>query len=304
MTQESERTIRYGKTGYVALLGRPNTGKSTLLNTILHRHLAAVSSKPQTTRKHLLGIFTDQHAQILFLDAPGIHKGRIAIDDAMDRSINRVLDDADIIVCLVDPTRQPGEEDLLAAQRAASVAKKCIIVINKIDVATEEGIAKSLEFYRQYLPEAPVLKIAAIDENRVKPLMALLKKELPQGPFLYDEDDLTDVYERDIAAELIRETLLEKLRQEVPHGIAVVVDKWQEKDGKVSISATLHIEREAHKAIIIGRGGEMIKSIRISAAKRIGEFIQARVVLSLFVKVTPDWRNNLRFLNEVGLGGN
>ena len=298
MTQE---TLRYGKTGYVALLGRPNTGKSTLLNTVLKRHLAAVSPKPQTTRKHLLGIFTDHNSQILFLDAPGIHKCKIAIDDAMDRSITRVLEDADIILCLVDPTREPGEEDLLAAQRAAAAKKPCIIAINKVDVANEEGIAKSLAFYRQYLPEATTIQIAAVDEKKVQPLLALLKKNLPSGPFLYDEDDLTDVYERDIAAELIRETLLEKLRQEVPHGIAVVIDKWVDKGNKISISATLHIEREGHKAIIIGHGGEMIKSIRVTAAKRIGEFVQANIVLSLFVKVTPDWRSNKRFLAEVGL---
>lgn len=292
---------RFGKTGYVALLGRPNTGKSTLLNTLLKRHLAAVSSKPQTTRKHLLGIYTDDDAQILFLDAPGIHKGKIAIDDAMDRSISRVLSDADVIVCMVDPTREPGEEDSLAAERAVAAKKTTVIVINKIDVAVPEQIEKSLSFYKQALPNASVMEIAAIDEAKSLPLLDRLKELLPKGPFLYDEDELTDVYERDIAAEFIREVLLEQLKQEVPHCVAVVVDKWVDKGNKISIGATLHIEREGHRAIILGHGGERIKAIRVAAALRIAEFVQTRVDLSLFVKVSPDWRNNKRFLSEAGL---
>lgn len=301
MASQENNTMRFGKTGYVALLGRPNTGKSTLLNTMLGQHLAAVSSKPQTTRKHLLGIFTDKDAQILFLDAPGIHRSKIAIDDSMDRSIARVLEDADMIVCMADPTREPGDEDTLAAERAAAAGKETVIAINKIDIATKEQIKSCLEFYKKYLPKAQAVEIAAIDEQKAAPLLNHLKKHLPSGPFLYDEDELTDVYERDIAAEFIRETLLEQLKQEVPHCIAVVIDKWTDKDGKIAISATLHIEREGHKAIIIGKGGERIKAIRIAAAKRISEFVQAHVTLSLFVKVTPDWRNNKRFLTDMGL---
>lgn len=296
-----EQNLRFGKTGYVALLGRPNTGKSTLINTLLKQHIAAVSSKPQTTRKHLLGIYTDQDSQILFLDAPGIHRCKIAIDDSMDRSINRVLEDADIILLMADPTREPGDEDTLAAERAAAAKKKTIIAINKIDVADKDGIKKCSEFYHGYLPNAQIIEIAAIDEEKTKPLMATLKKNLPQGPFLYDEDEITDVYERDIAAEFIRETLLEQLKQEVPHCVAVVIDKWEDKTKRVSISATLHIEREGHRGIIIGKGGERIKAIREAAQKRIADFLQTFVTLSLFVKVTPDWRNNKNFLTDVGL---
>ncbi len=296
-----EKPLRFGKTGYVALLGRPNTGKSTLLNTLLKQHIAAVSPKPQTTRKHLLGIYTDDDSQILFLDAPGIHRCKIAIDDSMDRSINRVLKDADIIVCMTDPTREPGDEDSLAAERAAASKKPTIIAINKIDVADKDGIKKCTEFYHSILPNAQVIEIAAIDEKRSLPLLNALKKRLPSGPFSYDEDEITDVYERDIAAEFIRETLLEQLKQEVPHCVAVVIDKWVEKGSRVSISATLHIEREGHRGIIIGKGGERIKAIRESATKRIEEFLQTRVTLSLFVKVTPDWRNNKKFLTDVGL---
>lgn len=296
-----EEAIRTGKTGYVALVGRPNTGKSTLLNTLLGQHLAAVSPKPQTTRRHLLGILTDKDSQILFLDAPGIHKSKIAIDQSMDKSIARVLEDAEIVVCMADPTREAGEEDGMAVERVQAAKKPVIIAINKIDVATAEQIEACREYYTSKLPNAQVVQIAAIKSESAQPLLAKLKELLPVGPFLHDEDDVTDVYERDIAAELIRETILEQLKQEVPHSVAVVVDRWNEKEKRISIGATLHIEREGHKAIIIGKGGERIKAIRIAAVKRIAEFVGKFVDLSLFVKVTPDWRSNKRFLNEIGM---
>ena len=167
---------RIGRTGYVALLGRPNTGKSTLLNTVLHRHLAAVSPKPQTTRKYLLGIHTDDDSQILFLDVPGIHSGKIAIDEAMDASIRRVMKDADVVVCMVDPTREPGEEDGLAVDAAVRSKKPVIIAINKNDVAKEEQVAASLEFYRRSLPDAPVVRIVALERDKVEPLLTLIKE--------------------------------------------------------------------------------------------------------------------------------
>lgn len=292
---------RSGITGYVALLGRPNTGKSTLVNTVLNRHLAAVSDKPQTTRKYLLAIYTDDEAQILFLDAPGVHVSKIAIDEAMDNSVSRVLEDADLLVCMVDPSREPGEEDALTAQRARTNGKPAIIAINKVDVATPEQIATSLGFYRQYLPDAPCVQLVAMDPERVKDLMALIKSMLPQGIFLYDADELTDVYERDVAAELIREVLLQELKQEVPHCIAVTVDTWKEKDRKLLVGATMHIERENHKGIIIGQGGKMIKHLRHHAAAKIAEFCGTRVDLSLFVKVVPDWRRRKQFLKEIRL---
>jgi GTP-binding protein Era len=293
---------RSGITGYVALLGRPNTGKSTLVNTVLKRHLAAVSAKPQTTRKYLLAIHTDAESQILFLDAPGVHVGKIAIDEAMANSVSRVLEDADLLVCMVDPSREPGEEDLLTAQRAQANGKPAIIAINKVDVATPTQIDNSLAFYRQYLPDAPAVQLVAKDPDRVVELMKQIKSMLPHGIFLYEPDALTDVYERDIAAELIREVLLHELKQEVPHCIAVTVDSWRERERKLHIAATLHIERENHKGIIIGQGGKMIKHLRHHAAKKIAEFCAVpRVNLDLFVKVVPDWRRRKQFLKEIRL---
>lgn len=298
---EKEEEPRFGKTGYVALLGRPNTGKSTFLNTVLDHHVAAVSSKPQTTRKYLLGIHTDGDSQILFLDAPGIHVPKIALDEAMDASIRRVMKDADVVVCIVDPTREPGQEDQLAAEAAQKSSKPVIIAINKNDIATDEQVAASLEFYRGYLPDSPVVRMVALDRDKVEPLLALIKQHLHEGPFLYDEDEMTDVYERDIAAELIREVLLEELKQEVPHCVAVTIDSWKETEKKISIDATLNVERPGHRGIILGKNGEMIKNIRQLATKKIADFCDTRIQLSLFVKVVPDWRKKKKFLKDIRL---
>ncbi|MGI6354412.1 MAG: GTPase Era [Lentisphaerae bacterium] len=292
---------RFGRTGYVALLGRPNTGKSTLLNTVLGQRLAAVSSKPQTTRKRLLGIHTEDDAQIIFLDAPGVHVGKLELHKAMEKAIARVLEDADIVVAMLDPTREPGSEDELTAELAVSCGKPVILAINKIDTASAEDIARSLAFYRQHLPDAPVLEIVALERARVEPLLQQVKTMLPEGPFLYGDDDITNTSERDIAAELIREVLLEELRQEVPHSVVVAIDSWKEKGNRLRIDATLYIERENHKAIIIGRRGQMIARIRESAERRLQAFTGMPVTLCMFVKVAPDWRQKKRLLQEFKL---
>lgn len=294
-------TPTFGRTGYVALLGRPNTGKSTLLNTLLNRHLAAVSNKPQTTRKYLLGILTDADSQILFLDAPGIHAAKLAIDEAMDESIRRVMEDADVVVCMIDPTRPPGAEDLLAATCAEQAKKPTILAVNKVDQANESQIAENLKFYREHLPQAPSVEVVALERERVQPLLDLVKTFLPEGPFMYDSDELTDVYERDIAAELIREVLLTELKQEVPHCIAVTIDSWKERGEKIFVEATLNIERESHKGIILGQGGKMIKHIRQLSAMKIAEFCATKIDLKLFVKVVPDWRKRKQFLKDIKL---
>lgn len=292
---------RFGKTGYVALLGRPNTGKSTLLNTLLNRHLAAVSNKPQTTRKYLLGILTDDDSQLLFLDAPGIHAAKLAIDEAMDESIKRVMEDADVVICMIDPTRPPGAEDLLAATCAEKAGKPTILAVNKVDQANDEQIAENLRFYHEHLPNAPEVRIVALEREKVLPLLDLLKSMMPEGPFMYDADELTDVYERDIAAELIREVLLTELKQEVPHCVAVTIDTWKERNGRIAVEATLNIERESHKGIILGQGGRMIKHIRQLSQMKISAFCGAKTDLSLFVKVVPDWRKRKQFLKDIKL---
>ena len=291
-----------GHTGYIALLGRPNTGKSTFLNAVLECHIAAVSSKPQTTRRSLLGIYTDDTSQIIFLDSPGVHPGKIALDEAMAESVNKVLEDADIILCLIDPTRAPGEEDGLAARLAAAAHKKVLLVLNKCDLSTQEQRDASLAFYHQFLPDCEHFLLTATKKASTDALLERLKALLPTGPFLYDPEAVTTAYERDIAAELIREVILEKLQDEIPHCIAVTIESWKADGDRIAIQATLNLEREAHKGIVIGQGGRMVKAIRRESTARISELCNgAEIQLSLFVKVIPNWRKHKQFLKAIQL---
>lgn len=286
----------------MALLGRPNTGKSTFLNTVLGCHLAAVSSKPQTTRKAFLGIYNDEDSQIIFLDAPGVHPSRLAIDEAMSLSVSKTLEDADLVVCLADPTRLPGEEDAMAAAMAAQCGKKVLLVLNKGDLSTPQQRQRTRAFYEEKLPQVETLEMTALSPESAGKLIQRLKELLPMDLLLYDRDEVTTAYERDIAAELIREAVLELLREEIPHAIAVTLDSWTSTDRGPVLEATLILEREAHKGIVIGQGGRMIKAIRHHASKKISEMCQgAKVELSLRVRVVPNWRKHKQFLKNIRL---
>lgn len=295
-----QASLPVGKVGYVALLGRPNTGKSTFLNTVLNYHLAPVSRKPQTTRKRLLGVYSEDGAQILFLDTPGIHEGGSELDVAMMSAIRHSLQSADVVLCLVDPTRRPGAEDQLAAKTAAAAAKPVIIGLNKSDLATPEEQAAAEKFWRELIPAGTVLRFCALQLLTLQPVLQALRERLPQGPFLCPPDTLTDAFERVLGTELIREALLENLEEEVPHATAVVIDAWEEDPDRRRIRATLHVEREQQKAILIGAGGQMIKRLRLEARKKLEDLCGMRVELTLWVKVTPDWRRNKGALREFG----
>ncbi len=292
-----------GRVGYVALLGRPNTGKSTFMNTVLGFHLAAVSPKPQTTRRNCLGILSDADSQILFLDAPGVHVPRDQLGEAMDRAVTRTLADADAILCLCDPTREPGAEDALVAERAAATGKPVFAGINKTDIASPAEAARAEACIHTALPGAPVYRIAAVAAETLVGLLQDVRAALPNGPFLYPPDELTDTYERTIGAELIREALLEHLRQEVPHAMAVVVDKWQDRPKRCHIDATLYVERDSQKAVVVGRGGAMLKSIRRGAVVKLRELCAKPITLKLWVKVAKQWRRKQDRLRDFGLVG-
>ena len=290
-----------GRCGCVALLGRPNTGKSTLLNNVLGCHLAAVSDKPQTTRRRLLGVYNDAEAQIVFLDSPGVHQPKIPLNEAMLKSVEQALQEADLLLCLIDPARAPGEEDRLCAEMLRRANKPSLLLLNKKDLCSAKEQEISLEFYRGFLPDAPSMLMQANCKQSCEELLAKLKLMLPEDIFLFDRENLSDASERDIAAELLREALLEVLQQEIPHSMAVVVQSWKEGEKEVLINADLILEREAHKAIVIGRQGSMIKKIRSAAAGKISAFLQRRVKLSLFLKVLPNWRKQKRLLQELNL---
>lgn len=290
-----------GRVGYVALLGRPNAGKSTLLNTVLGQHLAAVSGQPQTTRRRLLGIYCEAQAQVLFVDAPGVHRPANELGQSMQRAVERAVGEADAVLCLADPTREPGEEDGAVAARAAAARVPVLLALNKCDVAAADRMARTEAYYREPLPAAPCFRVCALDAASLKPLIAALVQALPEGPFLYPPDQVTDCYERDIGSELIREACLEHLSQEVPHAIAVTVDEWADQRVPYRVQATLHVERDSQKRIVVGRGGTMVSAIRQSAEARLAELCEGPVQLRLWVKVSPDWRDRPGRLREFRL---
>lgn len=301
MAVETENPWPAGRVGYVALLGRPNVGKSTFLNTVLGQHLAAVSAQPQTTRRRLLGIYCEAKAQVLFLDTPGVHRPANELGQSLQRAVDRAVGEADAVLCLADPTREPGEEDRAVAARAAALRVPVVLAVNKCDVATAEGVARTEAAYREALPAAPCFRVSALSLASLEPLLAALVQSLPEGPFLYPPDQVTDCYERDIGAELIREACLEHLRQEVPHALAVTVDEWADQREPCRVQATLHVERESQKRIVVGRGGAMVSAIRQAAETRLADLCGGPVQLRLWVKVSPDWRDRPGRLREFRL---
>lgn len=290
-----------GKVGYVALIGRPNVGKSTLLNTVLDYQLAAVSEKPQTTRKRWLGILCDDKSQILFLDTPGIHTPKHALGEAMEDGVRRALEDADVVVCLVDPTRSQGEEDERAAATVAGTAKPVILALNKTDIAREDQIRAARQFYEERVRPAVVVRISALNAASAAPLLDAVKDRLPTGPFLFPGDTITDAFEREIAAEMIRQAALDNLRQEIPHAIAVTIEEWQEDVEPRRVKAVIHVEREQQKHIVIGKGGSMIKKLTQSAEAAMARAI-GPVRLTLWVKVSRDWRRKRSMVDDLSQG--
>ncbi len=297
---------RRGHVGYIALAGRPNVGKSTLINSILGYHLAAVSSRPQTTRKHWKGFYTDDDAQLVFTDTPGIHEPNDKLGSSMKTVITQHVKESDIVVCIVDASRDHLEEDEMVIKTLNELAEKIVLVINKVDVSTPEQVVESREFFTTAITKEilGVVEICAKSGNGVDELLSLLKSSLPVMPFLYDPDEITDVYERDIVTELIQESLFTILRKEIPHGTVVKIDKWKEDAKKIKINATVHTDRQAHKKILIGANGEQLNEIRRLAVKNIRENIDKRIDLDLFVKVSPEWRNRKSMLDEFGFGNN
>ncbi len=292
------------KAGFVAVAGRPNVGKSTLINALLGQKVAAVSPKPQTTRKRQLGILTlPDRGQIIFVDTPGIHKPQHELGRALNREAQEALDDADVVLFLVDGSQLPHTEDRLVAENIRRLAsnKPVLLAMNKVDLVSEEDRPAREALYRQLYPEAVFLAISALTGENLHTLIDLLLDRLPESPPYYDEEQITDLYEREIAADLIREAALHFLHDEVPHAIAVRIDEYKERgeDGAY-IAATLFVERDSQKAIVIGKGGSMIKKIGTMARQAIEAMSGRKVYLDLRVKVHKNWRNDPAMLMRFG----
>src|SRR5688572_24917092 len=291
------------RSGFVAIIGRPNVGKSTLLNALLGQKIAAVSPRPQTTRKRQLGILTLENAQIVFVDTPGIHNARHKLGEFLNQEAQEALDGVDLILWLVDASTEPTEDDNQIASLLNTFSRRTprVMVLNKIDMLTPAEESAREKTYSALLDQATVKKVSATKRLGLGEMLETLIQSLPERPPEYPEEQVTDLYEREIAADLIRESCLLKLRDEVPHSLAVRIDEFKEREnGMVYIAATIFVERDSQKGIVIGEGGKMMKSIGSAARKEIEEMGGRKVFLELRVKVEKDWRDNPNALKQLG----
>lgn len=291
------------RAGFIAVIGKPNVGKSTLMNVLLQQKIAAVSPRPQTTRKQQLGILTTEQAQIIFVDTPGFHTPRHKLGEKMVKAALKAIEDSDGLLFLLDVSEPLTQEDINLAEQLVPFreTKPLVIALNKIDIAQEEYLAHAEAWSLERFPDAKLVPISCLRGDNLDRLTTLLIECLPISEPLYPEDQITDYYEREIAAELIREAALHILRDEVPHGIAVRIDQYQEKDENLAvIDATIIVEKETHKAIVIGAGGSMIKKIGTQARQEIEAMSGRKIFLNLHVKVQKNWRKNETILKWLG----
>jgi GTP-binding protein Era len=291
------------RSGYVAVMGRPNVGKSTLINALLGQKIAAVSPRPQTTRRQQLGILTLESAQIVFIDTPGVHKPHHMLGEVMNDAAKEALENADVILFVADVSQPPDEEDHLLADLIASLRmpSPVILALNKSDLVAPPDLEARQAAFVQVLPGSISIIISATRETNLGGLIEEIISRIPQGASLFPEDQVTDLYEREIAADLIREAALIHLREEVPHGISVRIDEYTERDETGAyIAATIFVEKESHKPIVIGQGGVMLKKIGSAARQQIEKMSGRKVFLQLRVKVQKNWRDDENSLHNFG----
>nr|WP_173667560.1 GTPase Era [Lentilactobacillus buchneri] len=286
--------------GFIAIVGRPNVGKSTFLNRVIGQKIAIMSDKPQTTRNKIQGVYTTKEAQIVFIDTPGIHKPQNKLGDFMMESALSALKEVDAVLFMVNATEHRGAGDNFIIDQLKNVDKPIYLLINKIDEISPDDIMPIIERYKNALEFKDVYPISALQGNNVPELIDTLIKELPNGPQYYPADEVTDHPERFVISELIREKVLELTRQEIPHSTAVVIESIKTEDSLLRIRATIIVERDGQKGIVIGKGGSMLKKIGTLARKDIENMMGNKVFLELWVKVEPHWRDKANLLNSYG----
>lgn len=288
------------KSGFAALIGRPNVGKSTLMNALIGQKIAITSNKPQTTRNRIQTVYTCEEGQIVFVDTPGIHKAKNRLGDYMVNVAQRSLKEVDVILYLVEPSGfiGPGERHIMEQLRGLQTP--VILVINKIDTVKREELLGFIDTYRREMDFAEIVPVSALKSDNLKELVKCIMLYLPYGPAFFDEDTVTDQPERQIVAELIREKALRRLEEEIPHGIAVTIEKMKWRKNIVDIDATIICEKDSHKGIVIGRQGAMLKKIGMDARKDIEAMLEKQVNLQLWVKVKKDWRDSDFLLKNFG----
>ncbi|MFR3186128.1 MAG: GTPase Era [Ruminococcus sp.] len=282
------------KSGFAAIIGRPNVGKSTLMNHLIGQKIAITSKKPQTTRNKIQTVYTCEDGQIVFLDTPGIHKAKNKLGEYMVNVAEQTLKDVDVILWLVEPTTYIGAGEKHIVEQLEKTRLPVILVINKIDTIKKEEILQVIDTYRKLYDFAEIIPVSALREINTQDILTSMFKYLPYDPMFYDEDTVTDQPQRQIVAEVIREKALHALDEEIPHGIAVTIEKMRERKGQkiVDIEATIICERDSHKGIIIGKQGTMLKKIGSNARFEIEKMLEEKVNLKLWVKVRKDWRDS------------
>ena len=292
------------KSVFVTLIGRPNVGKSTLMNRMIGQKIAITSNKPQTTRNRIQTVHTDERGQIVFVDTPGIHKAKNKLGEYMVGAAEKTIGEVDVVCWLVEPTTYIGAGEQHIIERLKKVKAPIILVINKVDTIKKEEILPVIDCYRKELDFQEIIPVSARSGANVDELIDTIYKYLPYGPMFYDEDTITDQPMRQIVAELIREKALHALNEEIPHGIAVVIDSMKERKSQkgiiTDIQATIICERDSHKGIIIGKGGEMLKKIGANARYEIEKQLDTKVNLQLWVKVKKEWRDSDVLIKNFG----
>ena len=291
------------KSGFVTLIGRPNVGKSTLMNHLIGQKIAITSKKPQTTRNRIQTVYTDmERGQIVFLDTPGIHQAKNKLGEYMVNVAERTLSEVDVILWLVEPSNFIGAGEQHIIEQLKKVTTPVILVINKVDTVEKEKVFEYIDTYRKFYDFAEIIPVSALRAQNLPAVIDMIFKYLPYGPQFYDEDTITDQSERAIVAELIREKALHALNEEIPHGIAVYIDQMKQRKGQnfFDIDATIVCERDSHKGIIIGKGGAMLKKIGSNARYEIERMLDAKVNLKLWVKVKKDWRDSDYLIKNFG----
>lgn len=293
------------KSGFAALIGRPNVGKSTLMNQLIGQKIAITSKKPQTTRNRIQTVYTSEEGQIVFVDTPGIHKARNKLGTYMVKVAERSLNEVDVVLWLVEPTTYIGAGEQHILEQLRRIRTPVILVINKTDTVKKQEILTFIDTYRKEMDFAEIVPVSALKGDNTEILISCIMKYLPYGPVFYDEDTVTDQPVRQITAELIREKALRSLDEEIPHGIAVTIEKMKQRKasggGRVTdIEATIICERDSHKGIIIGKQGAMLKKIGSMARPEIEDLLESRVNLQLWVKVRKDWRDSDLFMKNFG----
>ena len=299
MGQKKAETKKKFRVGFVTILGRPNAGKSTLVNRLVGQKVAIVTSKPQTTRNRIQGIVTRPEGQIIFIDTPGLHEGTTALNRQMMREVAAALEGIDVLLLMVDASRTLPHADSLLLEKAERFRNKTILALNKVDRVPKPKLLPLLDAFGKAFPFAAMVPISALKGDGCDALVKEILKQLPEGEPYFAEDQVTDQPERFLAGEIIREKAIQLTYHEVPHALAVIIDKYEEAPKLLRIHATLHVERDSQKKILIGHKGEMLKKVGTEARKELEKLLGSKIFLEMYVKVVPDWRENPSRVREL-----